>query len=146
MIPVSELNLGFSKKEVIPSLPLKKGGSSLPSHKKKGRGEIKERGWPLLFVPKWRLKLSQIIVAIEIKKWILPIGWFTQQRMKEVYWFALSRDVTALSLWADAESSRDDWRKARAFLHLRGSLAALRLDNCGKEQILAGLYTSRALD
>ena len=31
----SELNLGFSKKEVIPSLPLKKGGSSLPSHKKR---------------------------------------------------------------------------------------------------------------
>ena len=31
---VTELNLGFSKK-VIPSLPLKKRGSSLPSHKKR---------------------------------------------------------------------------------------------------------------
>ena len=34
----AELNLGFSKKEVIPSLPLKEGGSSLPSHKKKKEG------------------------------------------------------------------------------------------------------------
>ena len=35
VMQIAELNLGFSKKEVIPSLPLKKGGSSLPSHKKR---------------------------------------------------------------------------------------------------------------
>ena len=149
-----ELNLGFSKKEVIPSLPLKKGGSSLPppppppyrthdsNHLRFNNQQTAQHKQNINIL--WYTHTHTLSLSLSNLK--LPIGWFTKQGMKEVYWFALSRDVTALSLWADAESSRDDWWKARAFLHLRGSLPALRLDNCGKELILAGLYTSRALD
>ena len=149
---VAELNLGFSKKEVIPSLPLKKGGSSLPPPSPTLQNawlkssEVQQSTNSTTQTEHKHTVIHTHTLSLSLSNLKLPISWFTKQGMKEIYWFALSRDVTALSLWADAESSRDDWRKARAFPHLRGSLPALRLDNCGKELILAGLYTSRALD